>query len=71
MDESVDSLFYALNESVILASQHIPINHVLFFPYCVMLNRSFETKNEDCIVNNLSVLDDYLTIIVRISCAFQ
>lgn len=58
--------FYTLNEHVLLSSQYLPTKNVrLIYPYSVSLNFSILNKDEDCLFNNLAVLDDYITIFVR------
>jgi hypothetical protein len=60
-------LYYALNEYVVLSSNYMcSQNHLLVYPYCVSLNFSIVNKNNDCLFNNLAILDDYITILVRI-----
>jgi len=58
---------YALNEFVVLSSKYIcSEKHLLIYPYAVSLNFSIVNKNEDCLFNNLAILDDFITILVRI-----
>ncbi|XP_026810422.1 uncharacterized protein LOC113551991 [Rhopalosiphum maidis] len=57
-------LYYALNEYVVLSSNYMcSQNHLLVYPYCVSLNFSIVNKNNDCLFNNLAILDDYITIL--------
>ncbi|KAL4148461.1 hypothetical protein QTP88_002698 [Uroleucon formosanum] len=57
---------YALNEFVILSSKYIcSEKHLLVYPYSVSLNFSIVNKNEDCLFNNLAILDDYITILLN------
>lgn len=65
-DKTLYSLYYALNENVILASQFTSMYVELVFPYSVSINFSIINKDDDCLFNNLAVLEDYIAIIVRI-----
>lgn len=56
--------YYTLNEMVILSFNYIcSQNHLLVYPYCVSLNFSIVNKNDDCLFNNLAILDDYITFL--------
>lgn len=59
--------YYALNEMVLLSFNYIcSQNNLLVYPFCVSLNFSIVNKNDDCLFNNLAILDDYITFVVRI-----
>ncbi|XP_016661281.1 uncharacterized protein LOC103309871 [Acyrthosiphon pisum] len=60
----LNEFHYAQNEFVILSSKYIcSEKHLLVYPYAVSLNFSIVNKNEDCLFNNLAILDDYITIL--------
>ncbi|CAH1714172.1 unnamed protein product [Aphis gossypii] len=62
--KSFIDFYYALNEMVILSFNYIcSQNHLLVYPYCVSLNFSIVNKNDDCLFNNLAVLNDYITLL--------
>lgn len=65
-DKALNNIHLALNENLLLSTQYTPINTKLMFPYSVSLHFSILMKNEDCFFNNLAILDNYLTIFVRI-----
>ncbi|VVC32677.1 Hypothetical protein CINCED_3A006375 [Cinara cedri] len=61
-DEILNNLLWTLNENVVLSTQYTTTNPLLIFPYSVSLHFSIKMKNEDCLFNNLCILDNYLNI---------
>ncbi|XP_025200961.1 LOW QUALITY PROTEIN: uncharacterized protein LOC112598649 [Melanaphis sacchari] len=63
-DKCLIDIYNDLNEYVILSSNYMcSQNHLLIYPYCISLNFSIINQKDDCLFNNLAVLDDYITIL--------
>lgn len=65
-DTDVNNLFNTFNVLVLFSSYNTStIDPRLVFPYSVSLNFSLISKNEECLFNNLALLEDFTTLIVR------
>ncbi|XP_050436025.1 uncharacterized protein LOC126842867 [Adelges cooleyi] len=62
-DPIINTLLYTLNEKTIHVTQQSTANNQLILPYSLSLHFSILTNNEECLYNNLGVLDNYLSIL--------
>lgn len=61
----MNDIICKFNEHVLLISHYNPMNELLLFPFSVSLHFSLINKNENCLYNNLAILDSYITTLVR------